>query len=1090
MCSASRAVAALAEARARAAALARSREERESLLGGATVRAILGALEDRMLAIARGDASASPGGGGGSSGAAAPPAAHLRQLALSALLWFQVLPAADGSTAAAPPARLPPARVTEWLSSGGGSVASAVRGIFADPWPEDCLAAFVHQLHRRLVATPTAAPYLLACASAAASAAPSRVKHDQLHAMWDFCLRQQQGGTGEAAVAAVRAALARLSAPLPAVAQPPSAAAPEVKAFAAREEVGHWALARSAAWWLGENANYACGEFAWAPRRVPEELADALAEWGGGGRAAGKKTSKKKKKRGRDADSSSSDSSSSSDDDDHDDDLGHGRRSNNPRRSRNHRNHRAPVLPAGPELLAAAAASTNPLLTVVIAHLQRALVAGSWEVRVAAAQALAKVGVRSGEPFRVQCYALLSGAAPAARAGLAAPGAAATATTTTANGNSANAQQQKDAAIGAPALSLAQQQHHHRGADPLGVAAAVAPALEVLDALYSAEVVVEALARQFGRRRRAWPRSALASLQRRNKALLAAVLERVCFVPQDSYWPLGALARDVLKGCWDDEESTDEGEDARAEEVGGVEGEGEGGEGEGGEEAEGGEVIIATGEGVEEQLEAERQRLAQLELEKKRKEEEEAKAKAAEAEEEEEARRQAAAEADEDEQEARRRGGAYADSDDSDAPPAARQRAAAADRLAGQLQGYDYDPNAAFDEADAALQQAAQQQRAAAASAAASSSFLRGTALYDFSPEDDDEVAVAEGEKLRVEWEQGGWMQVVRESDGVAGLVPSSYVRLEEGGEGGGGGAGADDEDLLIGDDDDSDVAAARLGRAAARRVSQEYLQRRGSGGLGGGSYESPRGGGGFQLRRATAATTAGGAAAYGGYSSSSAAAAAEAEDDRLGEREDRDSGAVDIAMAVGRLGNESAELGRAEGRLEELEQAGAGGAANNLPQLMALHEAIEACVGRMDALQGPLGTDGRAMRRRLRARGGEMLARVGALRGGGAGATTAGGGAASPLAGVTPRGGPGSVAGAGYFGGAEASPRAEAAAGAASSTAAVVAYAFSAEADGELSVAAGDRVVVEAEVDGWYSVVRESDGARGLVPASYVELG
>lgn len=104
----------------------------------------------------------------------------------------------------------------------------------------------------------------------------------------------------------------------------------------------------------------------------------------------------------------------------------------------------------------------------------------------------------------------------------------------------------------------------------------------------------------------------------------------------------------------------------------------------------------------------------------------------------------------------------------------------------------------------------------------------------------------------------------------------------------------------------------------------------------------------------------------------------------------------------------------------------------------------------------------------------------------------------------------------------------------------AVAQYAFAAEAEGELSISPGDQLVVEAEVDGWYQVrlgvagllpgqggsvfdrtalpahgwyssdfvhtlsrrfhlstllllllqvVRDGDGARGLVPASYVEV-
>lgn len=51
------------------------------------------------------------------------------------------------------------------------------------------------------------------------------------------------------------------------------------------------------------------------------------------------------------------------------------------------------------------------------------------------------------------------------------------------------------------------------------------------------------------------------------------------------------------------------------------------------------------------------------------------------------------------------------------------------------------------------------------------------------------------------------------------------------------------------------------------------------------------------------------------------------------------------------------------------------------------------------------------------------------------------------------------------------------------------VQYAFDAEAEGELTVAVGDSLWVETEVDGWYQVVRDADGARGLVPTTYVEV-
>lgn len=36
----------------------------------------------------------------------------------------------------------------------------------------------------------------------------------------------------------------------------------------------------------------------------------------------------------------------------------------------------------------------------------------------------------------------------------------------------------------------------------------------------------------------------------------------------------------------------------------------------------------------------------------------------------------------------------------------------------------------------------------------------RGTVLYDFAPEEEDEVAVSTGEAVEIEYEVGGWIQV------------------------------------------------------------------------------------------------------------------------------------------------------------------------------------------------------------------------------------------------------------------------------------------------------------------------------------------
>ena len=57
-----------------------------------------------------------------------------------------------------------------------------------------------------------------------------------------------------------------------------------------------------------------------------------------------------------------------------------------------------------------AAAARNPSLASSISTLQRILMTSpDWPTRAAAVQALTTVSVRSGEPFRLQCYAALRG---------------------------------------------------------------------------------------------------------------------------------------------------------------------------------------------------------------------------------------------------------------------------------------------------------------------------------------------------------------------------------------------------------------------------------------------------------------------------------------------------------------------------------------------------------------------------------------------------------------------------------------------------------------------------------------------------------
>ncbi len=128
--------------------------------------------------------------------------------------------------------------------------------------------------------------------------------------------------------------------------------------------------------------------------------------------------------------------------------------------------------------------------------------AGSYEVRVACVQALAKVAVRSPEPFRIQAYATLRTAA------------------------------------GSPAPT--------GSADPLGLAPVALPVLEILDHMYAGQSVVAAHCNLHGSEAKCWPGAALASLRRRHEWLVAAIAQRIGGVPKEGFYPLGRRSRALL----------------------------------------------------------------------------------------------------------------------------------------------------------------------------------------------------------------------------------------------------------------------------------------------------------------------------------------------------------------------------------------------------------------------------------------------------------------------------------------------------------------------------------------------------------------
>ena len=148
----------------------------------------------------------------------------------------------------------------------------------------------------------------------------------------------------------------------------------------------------------------------------------------------------------------------------------------------------------GPGAAAASAAGRNPAMAAAVAALQRSTLTGAWLVRLAAVRGLATVAVRSGEPFRLQCYAALR------------------------------------AVVGA-GLALEPE---------------AAPVVETLDHMYRAQGRLAQMSAQFGAAPSGWSTGALAKVAGRHAVLLEAC-SRVCFLPRDRYLPLGAASVAVMQ---------------------------------------------------------------------------------------------------------------------------------------------------------------------------------------------------------------------------------------------------------------------------------------------------------------------------------------------------------------------------------------------------------------------------------------------------------------------------------------------------------------------------------------------------------------
>lgn len=242
----------------------------------------------------------------------------------------------------------------------------------------------------------------------------------------------------EGKMATLQAALEFIGTPPPPVASARTGATISALGKAAAEEAAWAKLQRSAVWWLGENSNAAALEYAGDSEAVKATAAVS---------AAMQKTS-------------------------------------------------------SPGEIIAMQALRKPLMAAVLSHLHHSALSQPWGIRVAAVQAIAKVAVRSEEPYKLQGYTILK-------------------------------------SLSAP--------DYISDPDATGVASVVLPAVKILDAIYSTRITLEGLATRHGIKHEDWPEAVLESLKARHNQIYSQIEDQICSLG-GAYYPLGPKSRALLSG--------------------------------------------------------------------------------------------------------------------------------------------------------------------------------------------------------------------------------------------------------------------------------------------------------------------------------------------------------------------------------------------------------------------------------------------------------------------------------------------------------------------------------------------------------------
>jgi len=144
--------------------------------------------------------------------------------------------------------------------------ASTLKAELRDPnWSRELLDDLLSALLQRLIATPQQVPKLMPICAHIASTVLSKVRIETLNAVWKGVLRE---GSAESCRAVMQCVFDCIDVPPPI--GPPRDATQAVKAASSKRAEAWLRLQSAAYWFLGENGNVACSEYAWQfnPMRV------------------------------------------------------------------------------------------------------------------------------------------------------------------------------------------------------------------------------------------------------------------------------------------------------------------------------------------------------------------------------------------------------------------------------------------------------------------------------------------------------------------------------------------------------------------------------------------------------------------------------------------------------------------------------------------------------------------------------------------------------------------------------------------------------------------------------------------------------